>query len=70
MAYFIYSYEDGNQFSPNGIMFTGERVITIEGSVDAICAAEVALSKRLRDYMDKDMKNANNSQMVFHFLLI
>lgn len=51
-------------------MFTGERVITIEGSVDAICAAEVALSKRLRDYMDKDMKNANNSQMVFQFLLI
>lgn len=41
-------------------MCTGERVITIEGTVEAICAAEVVLSKRLRDYMERDMSNSAN----------
>jgi len=54
-------YEEGNQFYPNGSAYTGERVITIEGSVESICAAEVLLSKRLRDYMEKDMKNSANT---------
>ncbi|XP_057294108.1 insulin-like growth factor 2 mRNA-binding protein 2 [Hydractinia symbiolongicarpus] len=53
-------YEESNQFSPSGVMCTGERVITIEGTVDAICAAEVVLSKRLRDYMERDMSNSAN----------
>lgn len=53
-------YEDGNQFVPNGLLCTGERVITIEGSLDAICAAEKIISGRLRDYMERDMKNNSN----------
>lgn len=54
-------YDEGHQFGPNGMMYSsGERVITIEGTVDAICAAEKILSQRLRDYMEKDMKNSNN----------
>jgi len=54
-------YEDGNQFVPNGLLCTGERVITIEGSLDAICSAERIISSRLRDYMERDMKNSTNN---------
>jgi len=54
-------YEDGNQFVPNGLLCTGERVITIEGTLDAICAAEKIISCRLRDYMERDMKNNTNN---------
>ena len=51
-------------------MSLGERVITIGGTVDAICAAEKIISQRLRDYMEKDMKNSNsayNQNMVNSF---
>jgi len=61
-------YEDGSQFMPedrhfipNGQVCTGERVITIEGTLDAICAAEKIVSSRLRDYMERDMKNSTNN---------
>lgn len=61
-------YEDGNQFIPedrhfipNGQICTGERVITIEGTLDAICAAEKIISSRLRDYMERDMKNSTSN---------
>jgi len=36
-------------------------VITIEGQVDAICSAEKIISSRLRDYMERDIKNTTNS---------
>lgn len=55
-------YDEGSQFGPNGMIVSlGERVITIEGTVDAICAAEKIISQRLRDYMEKDMKNSNSA---------
>merc|ERR1719193_1460089 len=54
-------YEDNNQFVPNGLLCTGERVITIEGQVDTICSAEKIISSRLRDYMERDIKNTTNS---------
>ena len=59
-------YDEGGQFGPNGMMVSlGERVITIEGAVDAICEAEKIISQRLRDYMEKDLRNSsNNSNMV------
>jgi len=57
-------YEDGNQFVPNGLLCTGERVITIEGTLDAICAAEKIISGRLRDYMERDMKNNSNAPQM------
>lgn len=50
-------YEDNNQFVPNGLLCIGERVITIEGSVEGICAAEKIVSNRLRDYMERDIRN-------------
>lgn len=54
-------YEDNNQFVPNGLLCTGERVITIEGQVDAICSAEKIISCRLRDYMERDIKNTTSN---------
>lgn len=54
-------YEDNNQFIPNGLLCTGERVITIEGSIEAICAAEKIISSRLRDYMERDLKNSTSN---------
>ena len=54
-------YEDSNQFVPNGLLCTGERVITIEGSLEGICSAEKIISSRLRDYMERDMKNSTNN---------
>lgn len=53
-------YDEGHQFGPNGMVCSGERVITIEGTVEAVSTAERILSQRLRDYMEKDMKNSNN----------
>lgn len=49
-------YDD---FSPYGQLSSnsGERVITIEGSLDSITQAEEIVSKRLRQYLERDMKN-------------
>jgi len=58
-------YDEGGQFGPNGMMVSlGERVITVEGTVDAISAAERIISQRLRDYMEKDLKNSTNNQQA------
>jgi len=55
-------YDEGGQFGPNGMMLSlGERVITIEGTIEAICTAEKIISQRLRDYMEKDLKNSTNA---------
>ena len=65
--YFYFDrYDESGQFGPNGMMVSlGERVVTIEGTVDAICKAEKIISQRLRDYMEKDLRNsANNPNIV------
>lgn len=66
--FFFNRYDEGNQFGPgpNGMLVSlGERVVTMEGTVDAICEAEKVISQKLRDYMEKDLKNsANNPNMV------
>ena len=71
MFLLFFSYDEGGQFGPNGMMVSlGERVITIEGTVDAICAAEKIISQRLRDYMEKDLKNSTNNQQAVNFFQI
>ena len=54
-------YEESSQMIPTGFVCTGERVITIEGSIDAVCIAESLISKKLREYMEKDARNNNRS---------
>jgi len=41
-----------------------DRVITIQGTVDNMVAAQAAISLKLAEYMDKDMHNANGVSMV------
>ncbi|XP_002157937.2 insulin-like growth factor 2 mRNA-binding protein 2 [Hydra vulgaris] len=60
-------YEESSQMIPTGFVCTGERVITIEGSLDAICIAESLISKKLREYMEKDARNQYNTNMgLYH----
>ena len=56
-----FRYEEGSHFVPSSLICSGERVVTIEGTVEGICSAEEMLSKRLREYMQKDMKNSGNA---------
>lgn len=43
-----------------------DRVITIQGTVDNMVAAQAAISLKLAEYMEKDMHSANGVSIFCH----
>ena len=57
MKLFCFRFEEFTPFSYSvEPLFSNERVITVEGSLDSICTAEKEISRKLRQCMERDMK--------------
>ncbi len=65
----IFRFEEFNPFSYSvEPVFSNERVITIEGSLESISAAEKDISRKLRQCMEKDMRTLMSVSNFFIFI--